>query len=84
MKKLTLLFAILLVCSACNNSGQSSGLLVSNEEELTVAIASAQPGAVIVMANGEWNDIQIKFSAMGTESKPQQCTMRAPVSRARS
>jgi len=48
---------------------------VSNAEELQLAITSASPGSIIVMKNGEWKDIQIKFFGIGTAEKP--ITLRA-------
>ena len=43
---------------------------VHNMEELNSAISKAQPGDNIVMANGVWNDAQIRFMANGSEGKP--------------
>ena len=43
---------------------------VHNMEELNSAISKAQPGDNIVMANGVWNDAQIRFIANGSEGKP--------------
>lgn len=48
----------------------SSTTLVNNAEELQQAIENAQPGDEIVMANGEWNDVEIRFLGEGTENKP--------------
>jgi len=44
--------------------------LVTTADELSEAITNARPGTEIVMANGEWNDIRIRFTAKGTENQP--------------
>jgi len=46
------------------------GIKVNNPEELNVAIKNAVPGTEIVLANGIWKDIQIKFSGNGTKEAP--------------
>lgn len=43
---------------------------VSNPTELTAAISEAEPGTQIVMANGAWKDVQIKFYGRGTKKEP--------------
>jgi len=45
-------------------------ILVNNPEALTSAIKSAVPGTEIVLANGIWKDIQIKFYGNGTKEAP--------------
>jgi poly(beta-D-mannuronate) lyase len=74
LKLLLLMFtSILIGCQAGSNV--RSSLMVSNAQELTSAIEEAQPGSEIVMANGSWKDIQIRFTGAGTKSKP--ITLRA-------
>lgn len=71
MKKLLLLLGVCFVMFSCNEKTEESvGNLVHNNEELEKAIKEAQPGDKIVMANGEWKDVQIKFLAEGTENNP--------------
>lgn len=48
---------------------------VTTPEALRAAIASAPPGAEIVMADGEWSDLRIRFVGVGTEERP--ITLRA-------
>jgi len=43
---------------------------VANAEELKTAIQNAVPGTEIVLANGVWKDIQIKFFGKGTKEAP--------------
>lgn len=49
--------------------------VVHNNEELHQAISTAKPGDDIVMANGIWEDVQIKVTVSGTKEKP--ITIRA-------
>ncbi len=59
---------------ACKQSSLNS-VMAQNAEELEAAIANAEAGDEIVMANGEWKDIQIRFVGQGTEEQP--ITLRA-------
>ena len=58
MKNVAALLLSIVLLAGCTSSDKQ-GQLVSNAEELNAALAAAQPGTVITMANGEWNDIQI-------------------------
>ena len=49
--------------------------VVSTPAELRAAIADAGPGSQIVMADGEWSDVRIRFVGTGTEDQP--ITLRA-------
>ena len=44
--------------------------LVSNIEEYKLAIENAKPGAVIILKNGVWKDVQIKLTGNGTKENP--------------
>ncbi|MBT8218688.1 MAG: alginate lyase [Bacteroidia bacterium] len=60
----------------CNPSGTvKNSLVVTNNTELSEAISNAQPGDEIVLANGSWKDVQIRFTGDGTENQP--ITLRA-------
>lgn len=48
----------------------SKAQLVTNVAELHQAVKNAQPGAIITMANGQWQNAEILFEATGTASKP--------------
>lgn len=76
MKNLIALLTVLAIVSGCQQFGEK--VLVSNEQELKDAIANAQPGTEIIMTNGEWNDVQIRFIGNGTEHQP--ITLRAETS----
>ncbi|GJM29592.1 MAG: hypothetical protein DHS20C17_22270 [Cyclobacteriaceae bacterium] len=69
MKKLCLLLILYLSITGCQKFGGST-IAVSNANELTEALSNAGPGDVIVMANGEWSDLQIRFIARGSEKRP--------------
>ncbi len=62
-------------CQGESFSSSSSSQLVTNAEELATAIAEALPGDDIVMADGIWENVEIRFQANGTEKKP--ITLRA-------
>ena len=49
--------------------------LVTNSKELQEAISKAQPGDEIILKNGIWKDVQIKFTGQGTKESP--ITLRA-------
>ena len=48
----------------------STGTKVANAKELEEALKKAQPGDNIIMANGVWKDVEIKFNSKGTAEKP--------------
>ena len=45
-------------------------VLVHNIAEFDEAVSSAEPGTVIVLANGIWNNVQFKFTGEGTKNAP--------------
>lgn len=52
-----------------------SSKIVRTNDELYQALSSAEPGDEIIMANRNWEDIQIRITVSGTEKKP--ITLRA-------
>ena len=52
------------------NPDTTGGTLVRNEEELKNALACAQPGDRIFLANGIWNNLDLLIRAKGTAEKP--------------
>ena len=48
----------------------SNIIKVTNIKELNLAIKNAKAGDEILLANGVWKDVQIKFSGKGTKDKP--------------
>lgn len=51
---------------------------VSNNDELYDALSHAEPGDNIVMADGAWNDVQIKITKSGTAEKPITLSAETP------
>jgi poly(beta-D-mannuronate) lyase len=49
---------------------QSAETIVTTPEELKAALASARPGTMIVMKNGQWTDVRIDMHLPGTEQLP--------------
>jgi len=73
VKNTLLIICALLLLSCGRNSNE--GTYVKDIEALNEAIAHAQPGSVITMADGDWKDIEIKFYGQGTMEEP--ITLRA-------
>ncbi len=70
MRHLLLLFTAFALLISCQQQGPHSTVLVSNADELNEAISNAQAGAEIVMTDGEWKDVNIRFNAKGTKDRP--------------
>ena len=62
------------VLLGCNGTTQS-GDVVSTPVELAAAAATARPGDVITLADGEWRDAELVFTGRGTAEAP--ITLRA-------
>ncbi|MDP5060360.1 MAG: alginate lyase, partial [Maribacter sp.] len=75
MKKCFILLATLLLLISCAENSNDRAITVNDINELNTAISKAEPGDEIVMANGDWKDVTIKFIAYGNEPKP--ITLRA-------
>ncbi len=69
MKKL-IIFSIALLFIACSNQTSNSGAKVTNIDELNQAIKDAEAGDDIVLANGVYKDVQIKFRGKGAKDNP--------------
>ena len=86
MKQLLLMMSTILLLVACNDPApkdvsasetlndiqleNASNILVSNESELKSAIKKAKAGDNIVLKNGTYTDLKIKFYGQGTKAKP--------------
>ena len=56
---------------ACQQqSSNNSSTIVKTNETLYKAIESAEAGTQIILANGIWKDVNIKFTGNGTEDQP--------------
>jgi len=63
------LLGVFFIMISCQNTSVST-TFVANEAELVAAIKNSSPGAIIVMKNGVWKDVQVKFIANGGEESP--------------
>ena len=70
MKKIYILQIVLVLTIGGCNLNPTPEIIVNNTSELNSAIADAQAGDEIIMKNGEWTDIQIRFYGNGTAEKP--------------
>lgn len=75
MKYLVTIVTLVFLLYSCKDSAIEKSIIVNNDEELHSALSKAKPGDDIVMTNGNWENIQIKLQASGTESQP--ITLRA-------
>ena len=75
MKNGLIFTCVLFLLLSCGNNSKPEAILVKDIKELNQAIGEATPGDKIVLANGVWNDVQIKFYGRGTKEQP--ITLRA-------
>ncbi|MDX5586085.1 MAG: chondroitinase-B domain-containing protein [Aureibaculum sp.] len=70
MKRLLIILLSLFLATACGEKTNVRDFKVNNQEELNEAIKNAKPGDNIVLANGVWKDVEIKFRGKGTKDNP--------------
>ena len=70
MKKVLLISTLLILIVSCKNKAQIKSIKVSNITELNNAIKNSHAGDNIVLANGVWNNVEIKFYGKGTKETP--------------
>lgn len=70
MKNLFVILSLTFLLANCQQVSNQETILVENKQALQKAIETAEPGAVIVLANGIWKDVQIKFTGNGTPDNP--------------
>lgn len=70
-----LLLLFLIGTLSCQETSTQHSSQVGDSDDLHTAIKNAEPGSVIVMRDGIWKDLQIRFYGKGTEKKP--ITLRA-------
>ena len=75
MKNYLLIYSAVLLLLSCGRNSNSESTYVKDIHELNQAISQATPGTEIVLANGDWKDIQIKFFGIGSKENP--ITLRA-------
>lgn len=74
MYKSLAFIAIVTLLAACSGSGPDG--LVKDIEQLENAISSAQPGDIIILADGVWTDTEITFVGEGTADQPIKLTVQ--------
>lgn len=77
-KKGFLNIIVVLLLLSCGENTNKTSIYVKNVGELDEAIAKAAPGDEIIMANGDWADIDIRFVGYGTEKQPITLTAETP------
>ncbi|WP_075341354.1 chondroitinase-B domain-containing protein [Tenacibaculum agarivorans] len=75
MKKFLISLFTVITFYCCKTATSYNNIQVETKEALVKAIKSAKPGDVIVMANGEWKNLELKFYGLGTKEAP--ITLRA-------
>jgi len=69
MNKILVFLSLIILLISCTSSNDDS-FFVNNEKELENAISNAKPGDNIVLKDGIWKDVQIKFRGKGTKDNP--------------
>ena len=64
----TICLMLILLLVSCTRDARS--VLVNNIEEFNHALPTVQPGDKIILSNGIWNDVELKFQAEGLPDKP--------------
>lgn len=62
--------SLIFVLISCGDNNIQNNIRVSNSEELNTAIQNSKAGDEIVLTNGVWKDVQIKFTGKGTKENP--------------
>lgn len=57
-------------CFAICLPGFSKTIIVKNSDELTAANKNAAPGDIVILQNGNWENISIKLNCKGTKENP--------------
>lgn len=64
------LCSLIFLIFSCGKDSKKNSVYVKDIIELNDAIAIAKPGDEIVMANGQWKDVEINFRGKGTKNSP--------------
>jgi len=70
MRKSLFLISAFFLLFSCRESDTLKGFQVNDINELNEAIDNAKPGDDIILANGVWRDVEIKFKGKGTKENP--------------
>ena len=69
-------FVLILALVACAQSGNAG--VVKTIEEFDKVVATLQPGDKVVLANGTWTDVELRFKAEGQPDKPIELQAEEP------
>ncbi|WP_204346802.1 chondroitinase-B domain-containing protein [Psychroserpens algicola] len=69
MKKIIYLCFITLLWLGCEEKSNKNSIVVHDAEELNQAITNCKAGDEIILSNGVWKDVEIKFTGEGTKDK---------------
>ncbi len=78
MKRYLLFLLTIILFLSCGGDEIRNTILVNDGNELNLAIKNALPGDEIVLANGVWTDVQIRFIGLGEENKPIRLRAESP------
>ncbi|MDN3664606.1 chondroitinase-B domain-containing protein [Algibacter miyuki] len=70
MNKLFCLLTVVVLCFSCDKKVDNTGVLVKTNDELYEAIKNVKAGDDIILANGVWENVEIKLIGEGTEEAP--------------
>lgn len=82
-----LVLILVVALSACTSEGETQlgrgiysegGKLVRTLDEFNQAVASLRAGDKIVLANGVWTDVELRFKGHGLPDKPIELTAQEP------
>ncbi len=68
--KTIIILSLIISLIGCKGVSTGESTTVNNAEELENAITNAEPGSEIILANGVWENVQIKFYGHGTADAP--------------
>ena len=74
-KNICILISTALLLYSCGGNLNQKSSYVKDHLELNEALKNAGPGDEIVMADGDWEDVQIRFVGYGKKGQP--ITLRA-------
>ncbi|ALJ06377.1 alginate lyase [Pseudalgibacter alginicilyticus] len=78
MQKILFFLIVFVLFTACNKPSTINQIKVTTTQELQEAIKNAKAGDNIVMANGVWRDVEIKFIGEGVEKAPITLSAETP------
>lgn len=68
--KINRLVVIPLLCSLFSVQALAKEWLVESQKAYKQAVSKLQPGDIVILANGTWNDFEIVFKGHGTKDQP--------------